>query len=831
MVAVPLILLLALYTAFIQPLNSASKDASWLSQDFWTQPKQSDGTLSKALGFSTPFAAQEQDFGAFHPGPVNAVDFSPNGDLIASGGADGRVRLWDLQGKQIAAMEGHSGRVLSVAFSPDGKTLASGAAYDLIRLWELKPDQSYLPALWTLVAVVLAFALLAFCFWFYGKSYRRATRKLREERWSGKPVVRHAVETFLESDGPLTDPRMAGVSLNALVERLAKFLTNKNTSLLLTIALTGEWGTGKSSVMNLLRQKLLDDNNPTVWFNAWHHQSEDHLFASLMEQIRRDAMPSPWKKTFYNRENLQVRGRLIRSRLVERPLRYFLSFLLLAFLIALVVFQFANGHMEVDGSNGVRHFLETAAKPGGILVSLLIAFFTARDLLKLFKISPAELIKAEKGLFSTSRFVDKLSFRHRFAAAFQEVSRAFGNKRLTILIDDLDRCQPEHVSEVLEAINFLSSSGDCFFVLGIAETPVKYAVGLSFKDIAYERALECARTRQTTQDENSKVDISKTDEFEARQSYATDYLEKLINLRIPVPPFDTQALGEILNNNGADKLSPTEEQTKSSWRTRVLLLLSLLLPTAAMVFFAHMVQGLFMKKEEPNSKANEKPKEGDKPSDEGNLNDGTTVGGNGETGVAGPVEATPAPTDAGQNPDQLDLADPNRLDGNVAPAPESFDLLNYTAPAALAVLALALLTLLDPKIWRKVKDWARESETREDSLAFTEAMKKHLPLVLKEKQSPRAVKRFINRMRYLTGDMEQRGSGSMDKLVLLGALDELGKIDISQPTWSGALAADIRLEQLGLSLDEHSVSNEEWEAYRQLASSVRFSASPEEKGR
>lgn len=87
------------------------------------QVRQADGSFTALYG---------------HRGPVLAVAFAADGELLLSGGSDGTVRLWrSSDGYELTYFEGHTGKVNGVAFGADGRMAFSCGADGTIRRWPL----------------------------------------------------------------------------------------------------------------------------------------------------------------------------------------------------------------------------------------------------------------------------------------------------------------------------------------------------------------------------------------------------------------------------------------------------------------------------------------------------------------------------------------------------------------------------------------------------------------------------------------------------------------------------------------------------------------------
>ena len=94
------------------------------------------------LNFSLPSFAQEPTI-LDHGSSVRTVAFSPvETSLVASAGDHGTIKLWNLQNDTVTTFTGHTATVNAVVFSPNGELLVSGGDDWTFRLWDISRQQN-----------------------------------------------------------------------------------------------------------------------------------------------------------------------------------------------------------------------------------------------------------------------------------------------------------------------------------------------------------------------------------------------------------------------------------------------------------------------------------------------------------------------------------------------------------------------------------------------------------------------------------------------------------------------------------------------------------------
>ncbi len=419
--------------------------------------------------------------------------------------------------------------------APDGTTAvgASGQRYvsrDDGRDWYPEPAlYSRYPAPWAWLAWLIGFVALT-------------SAALRPPPAPAARITETIADAFA-SDKPLAAARDDRLDFAPRAWGLSAFLRNERTEAPLTIAITGDWGSGKSSLMGLLREDLARFGVRSVWFNAWHHQKEEALLAALLSAIRDEAIPG-----WFSLEGIEYRLRL----LWMRGHRYWPLSLAVAFSIGLFGWALTHPGSALDNWFSLTRDIwltlfgdaqnappETETlkrfRAAGLAVGALAPLVTALLRLRAFGVDPGALVASVSKRASIRDLGAQASFRQRFATEFSEVTAALEPRTMLVLIDDLDRCRPEAVLEVMEAVNFLVSSGRVFVVLGMARERVEACVGLAFEKVAQELA-ESETTRNGSPIEDKEVRARRV-----RREYAGQYLEKLINIEMPMPQLDPQS--------------------------------------------------------------------------------------------------------------------------------------------------------------------------------------------------------------------------------------------------------------------------------------------------
>lgn len=252
-----------------------------------------------------------------------------------------------------------------------------------------------------------------------------------EEDGAGKVDVSSGDEHLRwASDSPAEEDKLNRDGLaQELAKQLKHFARDEPKSSFL-IHIDGPWGSGKSSLLNLLHKRIKDEYL-VVYFDAWKHARVEPSWWALLTSLREQVV-SQWSRP--RRWWFRVREAVARGVRGRRP--FFASFfvLALAFLVALLFYP---------------SFL--SPKQVGPLISGLKVPLTA-------------IVAVWAATMAVSRFVwwDSARGARRLEQVYknpmQEVNWYFGwlvkrsQKKVVFFIDDLDRCEENHVVGLLDSI-------------------------------------------------------------------------------------------------------------------------------------------------------------------------------------------------------------------------------------------------------------------------------------------------------------------------------------------------------------------------------------------
>lgn len=605
------------------------------------------------------------------------------------------------------------------------------------------------------------------------------------------------------SDRPLEAGDPDPLNFGAIARAISKFLRNENTEPPLTIAITGDWGTGKSSILNLVKHDLELSRFRPIWFNAWHHQSEESLLAALLEKIRSNAVPPWWSPAGWI-----FRFNLFWVRFRRYPIRFVVLVLVLIFSLGYLLVvppeQLISGFEEVfeglfgdspekspeDSSKGSS---KDEGKQGSLIessplltaiISIVALWLNTRSRLGAIGLNPTRLLGGKR--LQAQDLRARTGFRHQFATEYRDVTQALKPMTLVIIIDDLDRCRAENIMDVLEMMNFLVSSGDCYILIGIAPEQVVRSIDGVLKDVSDGR----------------------------------HYLEKLVNIEVPVPVLDDETRRRLLQSTVADAGSATGRKARPGSKFSVLAKV-----IAVPILCAFLAGGYWLGLQvQPDPGA---------------------LGGDDATGIdidVAAVEATVAAVAAIEK----EIESEPVVEPSARLAPEAKAVLVQAHAGARAMwpaglVAGILLFLVGLVAYEQMR--RRQVALVRDSPAFAKALDIWYGVIGVTHPTPRSIKRFMNRLRYLA--MRQRSDDTqavdaVDVRIPETVLVALCALDAGAPealdrlveggastSWTDGLEAKALAQRISSAAATHEAELGDWPPssqhlvrYRQLVTGI-----------
>lgn len=257
----------------------------------------------------------------------------------------------------------------------------------------------------------------------------------------------------------------------------------------LTVGIFGLWGAGKSTLLNLIG-KNYEENKDVIYvsINAWMFENYEDAKTAVMEALLRELkdnekIPEKIRKSFISLikkiDFLKVGTKVVTTA-------------------APVIASFITGNplpLVLNLPNGAKE-IETAIKSVSDSVKGIKDDYLKDD----------ETV--EDSVVNSVR-----NFRNEFEKTLESEEI----NRVVVLIDDLDRCQPERIIETLEAIKLFLSVKKTTFIIAADENVIQYAIKKKYPNI-----------------DGFNIELDK------------EYIEKMIQVPIQIPELSSKDVQNYL---------------------------------------------------------------------------------------------------------------------------------------------------------------------------------------------------------------------------------------------------------------------------------------------
>lgn len=279
-------------------------------------------------------------------------------------------------------------------------------------------------------------------------------------------------------------------------ERIAQTVIevmNDNNLRPLTIGIYGDWGVGKSSVLSIIEKNVKANQGEIkshcISFNGWLFQGYEDAKSALMETV------------VFDLAALQPRDKKIQS--LAKSLIKRINWLKVAKTAA---------SATVAGLSGIPVY--------GVLQGVSEIGKKAKEILEPDGEKEADSVQVkieDKESYFKDAEETTTSQIHAFRKEFKELIDSSKVDHVIILVDDLDRCLPKSVIQILEAIRLFLFVEGTTFVISADEKMIEYAVREHFPNLPATHG-----------------------------EYTKNYLEKLIQIPIRIPTLNKLQTGNYI---------------------------------------------------------------------------------------------------------------------------------------------------------------------------------------------------------------------------------------------------------------------------------------------